>query len=76
MAKSIRAKGKMAARRKRETGFYAATEAARLERLSAKLLGKGKGKEDGQADGGAHPHPEAEKGDVAVEDAQMEEGML
>jgi len=45
MAKSIRAKVKMAARRKkRADGFYAATEVARLERLHARLMGKGKGK--------------------------------
>ncbi|ORY29972.1 hypothetical protein BCR39DRAFT_530367 [Naematelia encephala] len=45
MAKSIRAKAKMANRRKqRERGNYAAADAARVARLSARLLGKTKGK--------------------------------
>ena len=40
MTKSIRSKVKMAARRKkRENGNYAAADAARVARLSAKLLG-------------------------------------
>ena len=57
MAKSLRAKGKMADRRKkRESGFYAATEAARLERLSARLLGKNqpkpKGSDESRGQGG------------------------
>ncbi|KIR28731.1 hypothetical protein I309_02224 [Cryptococcus deuterogattii LA55] len=43
MAKSIRSKAKMASRaRKRNMSHYAATEAARTQRLSNKLLGKDK----------------------------------
>jgi hypothetical protein len=43
MAKSIRAKAKMANRKKkREQGNYHAADAARVARLSAKLLGKQK----------------------------------
>ena len=43
MAKSIRAKAKMANRRKkRESGNYHAADAARLARISAKLLNKDK----------------------------------
>ena len=39
MAKSLRSKVKRAFRsKKRETGIYAATEAARLDRLNARLL--------------------------------------
>ena len=39
MAKSLRSKVKRAFRsKKRESGIYAATEAARLERLNARLL--------------------------------------
>ena len=85
MAKSLRAKGKMAdRRRKRESGFYAATEAARLERLSARLLGKNtsKGTDENHALGDLGA-VEVDKGNgetVGVEDvegdAMMHEGEI
>ncbi|KAJ1311709.1 hypothetical protein OPQ81_010181 [Rhizoctonia solani] len=48
MAKSMRSKSKRAFRRhKREEGIYAAVHAARLERLSAKLVAKVTADKDG-----------------------------
>lgn len=65
MAKSLRSKVKRAFRsKKRESGIYAATEAARLDRLNARLLkitktdathvaeGKGEGEGEGEGDSG------------------------
>ena len=60
MAKSIRSKAKMAARRKkRESGNYHAADAARVARLSARLLGK-KGKKDVEGDEVMEEEPEAQ----------------
>ncbi|CAE6524045.1 unnamed protein product [Rhizoctonia solani] len=51
MAKSMRSKSKRAFRRtKREEGVYAAAHAARLERLSAKLVAKVSADKDGDQD--------------------------
>ncbi|KAF7776381.1 hypothetical protein Agabi119p4_4774 [Agaricus bisporus var. burnettii] len=51
MAKSTRSKVKRSFRnKKRETGVYAATEAARLQRLNLKLQQTIKSKEEGEAD--------------------------
>ncbi|WVQ78479.1 hypothetical protein IAT38_000565 [Cryptococcus sp. DSM 104549] len=62
MAKSIRAKAKMASRaRKRQQSHYAATESARTQRLSDKLLGKTEGAAESE---------EADEGEV---DAKMDE---
>lgn len=64
MAKSIRSKAKMASRaRKRNMSHYAATEAARTQRLSNKLLGK-----DKKADG---DDEEVKEEQVEGEDAEM-----
>lgn len=64
MAKSIRSKAKMASRaRKRNMSHYAATEAARTQRLSDKLLGKDK-KEDGD-------NEEVKEERIEGEDAEM-----
>ncbi|AAW41960.1 hypothetical protein CNBB0560 [Cryptococcus deneoformans B-3501A] len=66
MAKSIRSKAKMASRaRKRNMSHYAATEAARTQRLSDKLLGKDK-KEDGD-------NEEVKEERIEGEDAEMKE---
>lgn len=64
MAKSIRSKAKMASRaRKRNMSHYAATEAARTQRLSNKLLGK-----DKKANG---DDEEVKEEQVEGEDAEM-----
>lgn len=64
MAKSIRAKSKMAARKKkREVGNYAAADAARVQRLSEKLHGKEKKADEDMAEDGA---------EAVDEDAEME----
>jgi hypothetical protein len=64
MAKSIRAKSKMAARKKkREVGNYAAADAARVQRLSEKLHGKDKKADEDMAEDGA---------EAVDEDAEME----
>jgi hypothetical protein len=68
MAKSLRSKAKLAARRKRRTEtHYAVAGAARVERISAKLLGKSKAadKDEDEED------EKAESGD-----AEMEEGIF
>ncbi|EUC53726.1 genomic scaffold, msy-sf-9 protein, putative [Rhizoctonia solani AG-3 Rhs1AP] len=53
MAKSTRSKSKRAFRRhKREDGVYAATDAARLQRLSAKLAAKISADKDGDQEMG------------------------
>ena len=58
MAKSMRSKVKRSFRsKKRETGVYAATEAARLQRLNSKLVATARKDKDG---------------DVPVEDADAE----
>ncbi|QRV90856.1 hypothetical protein RhiJN_18874 [Ceratobasidium sp. AG-Ba] len=50
MAKSMRSKSKRSFRRtKRETGVYAAAEAARLQRLNEKLVAKVNADKDGDA---------------------------
>lgn len=65
MAKSIRAKAKMAARKKkRESGNYHAADAARVARLSARLLGKDKVKKEEIADG-------EEEEEVVEDDEEM-----
>ncbi len=65
-------------RKKRETGYYAATEAARLERLSARLLGSGSGSGKGKAEPETTGEKAGEEVEEAVEDAegdaQMTEG--
>ncbi|WVF71930.1 hypothetical protein IAT40_006740 [Kwoniella sp. CBS 6097] len=67
MAKSIRAKAKMASRaRKRLQTHYAVTDAARTQRLSDKLLGKDK---EGQ-----EQEQEQEKGEMQVEAEAQAEG--
>ncbi|GFZ45831.1 hypothetical protein JCM24511_03563 [Saitozyma sp. JCM 24511] len=72
MAKSLRSKVKNAARRKRRTQtHYAVAGAERVQRISDKLLGKGKEKADGDA-------AEGEEGEAVNEeqvdgDATMEE---
>jgi hypothetical protein len=76
MAKSLRAKNRQAAgRKKRATGHYAVAEAARVQRLSEKLLGKTKAStkegEEVDGEGDAVIGEEAEEG---AEDAVMEEG--
>lgn len=66
MAKSVRAKAKMANRRKkREGGNYHAADAARVARISAKLLGKDKKEGEENVDG------EVEGEKVEGEDADM-----
>jgi hypothetical protein len=61
MAKSMRSKSKRAFRRtKRETGVYAAADAARLERLSSRLAAKVVAAEADQ-DGDAHMEEEPEE---------------
>ncbi|ORX33810.1 hypothetical protein BD324DRAFT_638687 [Kockovaella imperatae] len=70
MAKSIRSKQKMAQRRKkRESGNYHAADAARVARLSAKLLGKGKGKE-GEGEGEGEEVVKDEEGDEEMVEEQ------
>lgn len=60
MAKSLRSKTKRSFRnKKREDGVYAATEAARLNRLNSKLVATTKKDKDG---------------DALIEDAEEEEG--
>jgi hypothetical protein len=70
MAKSIRAKTKMAARKKkREVGNYAAADAARVERLSARLLGRSKA----QGGGAAAVKAEGEEGEEIVQEGEDDE---
>ncbi|KAK6903181.1 hypothetical protein L486_06641 [Kwoniella mangroviensis CBS 10435] len=64
MAKSIRAKNKMASRaRKRLQSHYAVSDAARTQRLSDKLLGKDKkdGEEEMNVEGGGEREVEENK---------------
>ncbi|KAE8540930.1 hypothetical protein D1P53_002283 [Cryptococcus gattii VGV] len=66
MAKSIRSKAKMASRaRKRNMSHYAATEAARTQRLSNKLLGKDK--KEGE------DNEEIKEEQIEGDDAEMKE---
>jgi hypothetical protein len=61
MAKSLRAKTKQANRRKKrqdENSYYAAVEAARVQKVSDRLLGK---------DGAKKEDEEGEEGDMAME---------
>jgi hypothetical protein len=75
MAKSIRAKTKMAARKKkREVGNYAAADAARVQRLSAKLLSKSKAQDEEKVKDGEEAEDGGEEEDV-TEDADMNEGV-
>lgn len=83
MAKSLRAKTRQSAGRKRRaTGHYAVAEAARVQRLSDKLLGKtsakGKGKEMRKDEDGdeviADEGGEGEGDEAVEEDAVMAEG--
>lgn len=68
MAKSLRAKAKMAGRRKkREQGNYHAADAARVARISAKLLGK-QPKAEGEED---EEVMEGEEEEVVEDDAEM-----
>ncbi|KAH7345259.1 hypothetical protein B0J17DRAFT_639046 [Rhizoctonia solani] len=75
MAKSTRSKSKRAFRRtKREEGVYAAVHAARLERLSSKLVAKISADKDGdQAMEGEEPTEEqVEGGEDAVMSTETE----
>jgi hypothetical protein len=77
MAKSIRAKTKMAARKKkREVGNYAAADAERVQRLSERLLGKSKAQEGEvkkvDAEEGEGEDVEEEEGDATMEDGGTE----
>lgn len=73
MAKSLRAKAKMANRRKkREGGNYHAADAARVARISAKLLGKEK-KVDGEGEEDDEEMVEDEEDAKDGEDADMGE---
>ena len=68
MAKSTRSKSKRSFRRtKRETGVYAAVDAARLQRLSNKLKAKIEADKDGDA-------PMEEEAVVEGEDTAMSPG--
>jgi hypothetical protein len=70
MAKSLRAKAKMAGRRKkREQGNYHAADAARVARISAKLLGK-QPKAEGEEDEEVMEGEDAEE-EVVEDDAEM-----
>ncbi|WWC89798.1 uncharacterized protein L201_004724 [Kwoniella dendrophila CBS 6074] len=70
MAKSIRAKNKMASRaRKRIQTHYAVTDAARTQRLSDKLLGKDKEKAEMDVEGeGEVAEGEAKEGDEEMKE--------
>ncbi|WVQ98975.1 hypothetical protein IAU59_006107 [Kwoniella sp. CBS 9459] len=72
MAKSIRAKAKMASRaRKRLQTHYAVTDAARTQRLSDRLLGKDK--EEGEGKGEMQVEGQGQGADaVEGEDATMD----
>jgi hypothetical protein len=77
MAKSLRSKVKNAARRKRRTQtHYAVAGAERVQRISDKLLGKGKEKADGDAAEGEEGEGEAVNDEQVDGDATMEEGEL
>lgn len=68
MAKSLRSKVKQAAGRKRRSdSHYAVAEAARIQRLSDKLLAKSEADKEAKA-----AEPVVEAGD----DAEMKEGKL
>ena len=70
MAKSLRAKTKQANRRKKrndEGSYYAAVEAARVQKVSDRLLGKDGAKKEGE---GGEVEMEGEE-----EEAAAEEGM-
>ena len=70
MAKSLRSKVKQAAGRKRRSdSHYAVAEAARIQRLSDKLLAKAEADKEAKA---AEPVAEVETGD----DADMKDGEL
>ncbi|WRT67367.1 uncharacterized protein IL334_004338 [Kwoniella shivajii] len=70
MAKSIRAKNKMASRaRKRLQTHYAVTDAARTQRLSDKLLGK-----DKQTEGDMDVEAEGEGGGEGEIEGESKEG--
>ena len=70
MAKSLRSKVKQAAGRKRRSdSHYAVAEAARIQRLSDKLLAKAEADKEAKA---AEPVVEVEAGD----DADMKDGEL
>jgi hypothetical protein len=77
MAKSLRSKVKNAARRKRRTQtHYAVAGAERVQRISDKLLGKGKEKADGDAAEGEGAEGETVNEEQVDGDATMEEGEL
>ncbi|OCF44204.1 hypothetical protein I317_01997 [Kwoniella heveanensis CBS 569] len=68
MAKSIRAKAKMASRaRKRLQTHYAVTDAARTQRLSDKLLGKDKAATEATEEGKEEMQVEGEGEDAAMD---------
>ncbi|RSH93865.1 hypothetical protein EHS25_006515 [Saitozyma podzolica] len=74
MAKSLRSKVKNAARRKRRTQtHYAVAGAERVQRISDKLLGKGKEKADGDAAEGEGDEVEGANEEQVDGDATMEE---
>lgn len=71
MAKSLRSKTKQAAGRKRRTdSHYAVAEAARIQRLSDKLLAKSESDKAAKAD---NVEVEAE---AEADDAEMRDGKL
>lgn len=72
MAKSLRAKAKMAGRRKkREAGNYHAADAARVQRISAKLLGKPAKAAGAAEDKEAAEGEDADEEEVVEDDAEM-----